>query len=527
MHQPDTAEEKILFETGPIRESQSGSNPSYIDRFTLGAFWNLVSTIGAKLTAFIGAVIVARFLGKEGYGELAIIQSTIGMLGIFAGFGIGGTAIKYVAELRFKDPERAGRIIGLTYLVSWTAGGLMALGCFLAAPWVATRTINAPHLAPEIRLASLLLFVSAGFGPQTGILSGFQAFRALAKINWWTPLLSLPVTVALVWLAGLRGVILSLIFTALFGAALASLALRREYRSSGIRPNFREAWYDRYVLWRFSLPTFLANISYSPVLWAANALLANQPRGYSELGVFNACMQFKWMITGINSVLAAVSLPILSEIYGQNDEGRFARAINLNLRLNWGLAITLGFLILGFSPWLIQLFGDKFKSGSPVMGLVICSIVVDVACGIVGQTLFSSGRTWYSLGIHLLWGAFLLSAGLMLVPAYGALGLAAAFIISYSMILIGQLLLVSNLFGRTATSNIIPSVIFCCLLILCGLFSVTHITSYLFNIVLIILALLNCTVLINYNIAIFKNIFHNYASTAALKLGRNYGGRKS
>src|ERR1022692_3038167 len=42
-----------------------------------------------------------------------MIQSTVGMLGIFAGLGLGITATKYVAELRSHDPERAGRIIAL------------------------------------------------------------------------------------------------------------------------------------------------------------------------------------------------------------------------------------------------------------------------------------------------------------------------------------------------------------------------------------------------------------------------------
>jgi len=56
-------------------------------------------------------------------GQLGMVQSTAGMFGIFAGFGMGLTANKHVAELKIKDPARAGRIIGLSSLVSWTTGG--------------------------------------------------------------------------------------------------------------------------------------------------------------------------------------------------------------------------------------------------------------------------------------------------------------------------------------------------------------------------------------------------------------------
>ena len=189
-----------------------------------------MAPVGARLSGFLGAVIIARFLGQVGFGELAMIQSTLGLLGTFAGLGIGLTATKYVAELKNQNPERTGRIIGLTYLVSWIVGGSMALFCILAAPWIASSTINAPHLVPELRLASILLLLSAGFGPQQGILAGLQAFKAIARINWWQGLSSLGLTVPLVWWAGLRGAIIAMIFSHLLGAILSSLALAGEYR---------------------------------------------------------------------------------------------------------------------------------------------------------------------------------------------------------------------------------------------------------------------------------------------------------
>ena len=48
----------------------------------------------------IATVFVARILGKIVYGEFGMIQSTVGMFGVFAGFGMGLTATKHVAEFR-------------------------------------------------------------------------------------------------------------------------------------------------------------------------------------------------------------------------------------------------------------------------------------------------------------------------------------------------------------------------------------------------------------------------------------------
>ena len=67
------------------------------------------------------------------------------------------TATKYIAEYRQTDPERAGRIIGLSGLVAMATGDLMALGLLVFAPWIAEHTINAPHLTGVLRIGGLSL----------------------------------------------------------------------------------------------------------------------------------------------------------------------------------------------------------------------------------------------------------------------------------------------------------------------------------------------------------------------------------
>ena len=130
-------------------------------RFARGAVWSLIGAVIAQGASLAASVITARLLGRDQFGEYGMIQSTVGMLGIFAGLGLGITATKYVAEFRNRDPERAGRIIALGCAVAIVSGGLLAL-CLLAyAPVLAAKTLNAPALADELRIASVLLFFNA------------------------------------------------------------------------------------------------------------------------------------------------------------------------------------------------------------------------------------------------------------------------------------------------------------------------------------------------------------------------------
>ena len=84
----------------------------------------------SRALSLAAAILVARTLGKVVYGELGIIQSTVGMFGTLAGFGMGTTSSKFVAEFRDKDPQRAGRIIALSSVVSWAIS--IGLGAVLA-----------------------------------------------------------------------------------------------------------------------------------------------------------------------------------------------------------------------------------------------------------------------------------------------------------------------------------------------------------------------------------------------------------
>src|ERR1700733_582512 len=115
------------------------------ERLLRGSFWSLLGTFASRALGLAAAILAARILGKAVYGELGIIQSTVGMLGTFAGFGMGTTATKYVAELRENNPVKAGRIIALSSLVSWGVSLVLMAGLYVAAPWLCLHTLAAPH----------------------------------------------------------------------------------------------------------------------------------------------------------------------------------------------------------------------------------------------------------------------------------------------------------------------------------------------------------------------------------------------
>lgn len=512
---PDEDRVGVMNASHPPSPPPAGSGEaSYGARFARGAFWSLIGTVGARLFGFVTVVVVARFLGQAGFGELAMIQSTIGMLAALAGLGTGMTATKYVAELRLQDPERAGRIISLTYLVSWLAGGVMALLCLLAAPWLAVTLINAPHLAPELRLASLLVLISAGFGPQPGILAGLQAFRALARVNWLKGLAGLPVTVLLVWLAGLRGVILALILTTLMEARFFAVCLNREYRAAQIALTVRGAWGERAILWRFSLPALLSTLIFTATLWGTRVLLVNQPGGYLELGLFNAALQFQWLITAVNTIAASVMVPLLAEMHGRDDPARFDRAFSLNLRLNWSLALILGFPVLVLSPWLVLVFGEKFQGAAGLLPLVICFTVLGLVNSIGGQFFYSAGLMWDGFKISFISCFLLLTIAYYMVPSLRAKGLALAYILSSLLSLIYRIYFIYKKYIKSIINEVKLCFLTSVFIVMIGIvLSFWQYSTVLF-ITIILFSTISIFIIINDNyqrcLEIYRQIFNSF-----------------
>lgn len=423
---------------------------SLASRFAHGAFWTLVGTIFSRLFALVTAVVTARLLGKGGFGELGIIQSTIGLMGTCAAFGMGLTATKYVAELKGKDPTRTGNIIALANVVAIISGGLMTLALMFSAPWLAQKTLNAPHLAPELQVSSLLLLISGFLWVQNGTLAGFQAFKILARISFLQGLATLPVTLILIYFMGLMGAVISLNVSALLGTVLSFRALSYECIPFGIKVTYKGFWKELRSLWDFSFPALLASSMLPAVMWAANAILVNQPHGYSELGVFNAANQFRIIILFLPNILSMVTIPLLSEVHGKDDPERFARIVNLNLKTIWSMVIPFGFLAIGLNSWLMALYGPQFHEGRLILALMVCVAIVFIAGNTIGQALISSGLIWANFFLNLGWAALFLLTAYCFIPSMGALGLAFSYFISYFCFTIGSLGYASYKFGRAS-----------------------------------------------------------------------------
>ena len=403
------------------------------ERFVVGAFWSVAGAMISRGFVLAASVVCARFLGKEGFGALGMIQSTTGMFGILAGLGLGITATKYVSELRRLDPLRTGRILALSAAAAFVSGSVIALVVILLAPYLAQQVLAAPQLAGPLAIGAGLVFFGALNGAQTGALAGFEAFQTIARVNIYAGLASFPLIVLGVWRLRLRGAIWGSVAALAINWALNHRALRQECEKAGVAYQFAHCSRELSVLYRFSLPALLGSILVVSAIWVCNAMLARQPQGYAELGLYAAADKWRVLIVFVPTYVFAMVLPVLSNLHGEGDGAAFQKVFNANLRLNGSLALAAAVLIAVFAGPIMHVYGAAFRGGRVVLVVLACSAIADVFNAMLGQPLVAAHKMWWRFGFDVLLMVLLLGFAWVLVPKSGALGFAVAYGLAYAV----------------------------------------------------------------------------------------------
>ena len=401
-------------------------------RLAHGAFWSLAGSASARFLNLVSFVIVARIIGKEGYGEFGVIQSTIGMFGVFAGFGLGQTATKYLAELKNTEPERAGRIMGMAGIVAVVAGTLMAFGLFFFAPWLATNTLANSSLTPLLRISSIIIIFEAMNGAQLGALVGFEAFKKIAAVNIWVGLASLPCMLTGVYLAGLEGSIWGLAANRFINWLLSHIALRREARRVGVPFTLMGSKKEVAVLWHYSLPSMIAGIMFSPTIWLCNTMLVNQPDGYDQMGIFQAANSFRILLFFIGDRVGAPLLPMMANMIGMGKHNE--RLARINILSTWFLGTVPAVFLVALPEIAQSVYGQQYAGQEFIntfMFTVFCASIVVYKQGLA-RVLAAHGLMWWGTFSNIVWAIAMITCSWFLVP-HGAWGYSIAWVVAYSL----------------------------------------------------------------------------------------------
>jgi O-antigen/teichoic acid export membrane protein len=418
-------------------------------RILSGALWSSFGGVVSRGALLVSFIFVARILGDERYGELAIIRSTANMLVLFAGFGLGVTATKFIAEYKDVDKEKVAKVITMSSVFAYTISSAVAIATFLLIPWLATNTINSPHLIDELRISIIILWAAAINGAQNGVLIGFEEFKTVANIQAFVGVFSFFSLIIGASLYQVKGVVIALSLNSLFSCILSFISIRKIAVKSNIAI-YSSRWRDEIkLLWKYSLPATLGGLMVAPVIWACNAMLINRTDGYSQMAIFDVANQWFMAILFIPSLAGRVVLPLLSNLVGEGDKDNYFKVLKLSIIANGSIALVVAGIVSVMAPIIMQGYGESFVSGYKVLIYLSCAAVLVSINNVVAQVISSQSKMWHGFFINMIWAcSMVIFSWNLLNEKNGAEGLALAYLCSYAVHSLVQLIYVYKLMNE-------------------------------------------------------------------------------
>jgi O-antigen/teichoic acid export membrane protein len=406
-------------------------------RFRTGIAYNTIGAVFNQGSTFAVNIIVANLLGRQVFGEYAMTQSTLATLSLVAQLAVGYTATKYVAEFRSTDPQRAGRILGMLMVFSATVAGVAALALLGLSGWLAESMLKAPSLGPVLAVGSGVLLFAVLNGLLMGALVGFEGYRSLATALVWSGIVYLAVCSGLAWQAGLNGAVVGLAISGFVQFVLLGAALLRQCSVQGIRIRYAGMRQERRILLKFALPAALAGFTTMPAIWLAGTFLVRQPDGYSQMGLYGASFSLMTASLFLPNIVNSVGMALINHHKGTGRDSEYRRTFWMNLAVSTTIVIFATCVLAVFGRDILRIFGKDFRDGYTVLVILLLATIVQCVAGAMYQVIQSQARMWLSfLAVALPRDLLLVLLAYLLIPAHGAIGLAAAYTAAWTVALI-------------------------------------------------------------------------------------------
>jgi polysaccharide transporter, PST family len=395
-----------------VLEDTGAEDASELKRQSVqGGAFTLASQGGSVVLQLISTVVLARLLGPEAYGVLAMVNAVTAFAGIFRDLGLSTSTIQQATLTH-------GQLSAM-FWINVTAGAILTAVVAACAPLVAWF-YGRPELNGVTRLLSLT-FVISSFGAQHGaLLARRMRFGRQMAATLSGALISLVVAVALAtqgfgyW---------SLVGSTLSGGLTTTILLSV---LSGWRPGLPVRGGLRSML------RFGANITAFEFVnyFSRNldSILIGRVWGPAALGLYSRAYQLlMFPIINLRGPVVAVALPAMSRLQNQPAAYRSYYRVVVSVLATLTMPLT-AFLFVTSDAVIALALGERWSKVSPIFSLLAVTAFVQPAASLTGLVCLSlgMGRRYLWLGIT---NAVLFSAGFLIGVQWGPQGVAGAYAI--------------------------------------------------------------------------------------------------
>lgn len=351
-----------------------------------GVAWSFAERFSVQGVTFLLELIIARIIGPESYGLIAMLAIFMAVSQVFIDGGFSSALIQR------KDRNESD--FSTVFYINFGISLLIYLALFLAAPAIA-QFFNEPLLTAITRVYSLNLIINSLVAVNKTKLTIEVDFKTQSKISFFSALLS-----------GVVGLVMALTGWGVWSLVWQAL-------SAAV---FNVAFSFYYVRWipraGFSADSFRRLFSFGSKLLVATLISSLYSRIYdvvigkkfssTNLGLYSRADKFnQFASSNISGILSRVSFPVLSEI--QDDDKRLLSVYKKYVQMS---ALVMFPLILGMagvaSPMIRALLGDEWMGCVPMLQVLCLAYVWDCVIMVNLNLIYVKGHSDYVLRLEII-----------------------------------------------------------------------------------------------------------------------------
>lgn len=354
------------------------------NKFLKDSFFAVFGNGIGQFLLLVSGILIARFLGKDVYGEYGVAKTNMFYMAGFATFGLVYSSTRFIAKYIKEDKSQVIGIVKTSSAITLIFSSLIAIIIVLFSDSLANY-LDTPDLSDVFKYLSVIIILKALSSTSTGILSGLGLFKNIAINVLSSGGVMLVSCVPLTYYFGLRGSLSSLLLSQLVNTFANYYCINRECRSYPIY--YDDNHYKE--LLRFSFPVALQEISYSVCNWAG-ILFLTKMSSIGEVGIYSATAQWNAVITFIPGLLANVVLSHLSGSSETEQQKNIKRIMIVYL-----ICTIIPFVVVYcFTPIIVSMYGPDYSSMGKVLRLMIFATIPTCCSDVYKAEFLASGRPW-------------------------------------------------------------------------------------------------------------------------------------
>lgn len=401
-------------------------------------FKNVTSQMGGRLLLtvirFGIAVLIARYLGVERFGEYSLILAILLIAEWVTDFGLTEIVVRAICQ----QPDRQVtllRALAAAKLIQVVVGFAFLVGVLIVMGYPA-------HVVRAGVIAGMEL---PFYGGVLVYRTFFQA-RLLMERDVGAEILGMLVMIPLLWIACVRDAGLEVLIACYVSSRIVFLVaawLMGRFGCS-VSPVGASAA-DAGWLIKAALPLGVAGLLVA-LYNAMDLILLSKLADVRSVGLFSGALRFVWPALIAVQAIGATAFPLLSSYWGHRPrqlQRTLQRALNMVVLIGAGAWCLFQVCPRG----LMGLLGPEMAEAAGVLQLLSWSILARVVSKIMGPLVVVTGRQHHALwltGFPVVVKAALLA---WLIPRFGAIGAATAWVLSDFIALVPTLLLTQHLVG--------------------------------------------------------------------------------